>query len=100
MGEERAIYVVIALASLPVVIASLLHGGALDSGATISLLLVTLALVGLLPRRRCPRLPRARVHPRRARRWHGLRTDPGRGSDRARMPRAPALDRDRTWRSR
>ena len=46
--EERIIYVVIALACLPVVIAAFIHGGALDGGASISLIMVVAAIVGLL----------------------------------------------------
>lgn len=46
--EERAIYVVIGLACLPVVIAAIIHGGALDGGASISLLMVVVAIGGLI----------------------------------------------------
>lgn len=63
--EERAIYVIMALAGLPVVIGVLVHGGVLDAGATISLACVVLALVGLSYRlRRHPRLPTATVRAR------------------------------------
>ncbi|MDX2089521.1 MAG: hypothetical protein SFX73_16830 [Kofleriaceae bacterium] len=67
--EERAIYVVIGLACLPVVIAAFIHGGALDGGASISLLMVVLALGGLsglakhnFRRKRAGRIPRAQLH--------------------------------------
>jgi hypothetical protein len=69
--EERAIYIIIAAACLPVVIGALMHGGALDVGATISLIIVVVALVGLVGlwirshRDRGPRVPRARIHGRR-----------------------------------
>jgi len=71
--EERIIYVVIALACLPVVIAAFVHGGSLDGGASISLIMVVVAIVGLLGiaahrlrDRRDARLPSARVRLRRA----------------------------------
>jgi hypothetical protein len=66
--EERAIYVVIGLACLPVVIAAFVHGGALDGGASLSLLMVVVALGGLIGlawhkhRRRREVIPRAQLH--------------------------------------
>jgi hypothetical protein len=69
--EERAIYLVIALAAIPVLIGVAIQGDAIDAGATISLGCVVLALIGLLQLRRA-RLPkviarRATGTPRRPR---------------------------------
>jgi hypothetical protein len=62
--EERAIYIITALAGLPVVIAVLLDRGILDAGSTISLACVVLAVLGLTLQRRGPRLPRATLRAR------------------------------------
>ena len=61
--EERAIYLVVALAGLPVLIALWVEGGTLGAGETISLGCVLIAGVGLRLRRR-PRLPRATLRAR------------------------------------
>ena len=66
--EERAIYVIITIACLPVVVAVLLEGGAFDGGASLSLMMAIDALVGLAGlglhglRGRRRRLPHARIH--------------------------------------
>lgn len=76
--EERAVYVVIAAALLPVVVAALvaalraaLHEGAaaFDGGTTLSALILALAVIGLGAglRTRPARLPQVRVHRRRSR---------------------------------
>ncbi len=63
--EERDIYAIIVAASLPVVIGLLIEGGSMDGGATLSLLLVAVGVVGLLAGLRAlvaRRIPRAIVH--------------------------------------
>ena len=68
--EERAIYIIITAALLPVVVAALARGGvSLDGGTTLSFLIVALGVVGLATGVRAmrSRLPRARVHRRRPR---------------------------------
>lgn len=65
--EERAIYAIIAMAVSPVVIGLLIQGGVIDGGATLSILVVVAALVGLLTTfglLRRKRIPAARVHTR------------------------------------
>lgn len=68
--EERGIYAIIIAASAPVVISFAIEGGVLDGGATLSLLLVVLGLVGLFASviaavrmRLRGRLPKATVRP-------------------------------------
>jgi len=63
--EERDIYAIIVAATLPVVIGLLIEGGSMDGGATLSLLLVAVGVIGLLAGLRAfvaRRLPRAIVH--------------------------------------
>jgi hypothetical protein len=65
--EERAIYLIIMIALSPVIVAALYHhGAAMDSGTTLSFLIVALGLIGLATGVRAmrSRLPRARVHRR------------------------------------
>lgn len=65
--EERAIYAIIAMAVSPVVIGLLIEGGVIDGGATLSILVVVAALVGLLTTfglLRRKRIPEARIHTR------------------------------------
>jgi hypothetical protein len=65
--EERAIYAIIALAVSPVIIGLLIEGGVVDAGATLSILVVVGALVGLLTTfglLRRKRTPTVRVHTR------------------------------------
>jgi hypothetical protein len=66
--EERDIYAIMVAASLPVVIGLLIEGGSMDAGATFSLALAVLGVLGLLTglvagarALRRPRLPRARL---------------------------------------
>lgn len=67
-GEERAIYVIMAVAVVPILIGALIHGGAFDGGETLALGVVVAAAVGLLARLLTrPSLPRARVHSSRSR---------------------------------
>ncbi len=66
--EQRAIYIIIMVALSPVVGAALDRSGAeIDSGTTLSLLLVVLGVIGLAAGVRAKRfrLPRAQVHRRR-----------------------------------
>ena len=46
--EERHIYAIVVAASLPVVFAIAVDGGAMDGGATLSLVLTVLGVVGLI----------------------------------------------------
>lgn len=65
--EERDVYIIIMVALSPVVVAALYHGGAaVDSGTTLSILIVALGAIGLATGVRAMRskLPRARVHRR------------------------------------
>jgi hypothetical protein len=63
--EERAIYLVMALAGLPVLIALCIEGGTIGAGETISLACVVLAMIGLSYRlRRTRRLPKATLQAR------------------------------------
>ena len=62
--EERAIYAIIIGAMLPVVIGLTLEGATIDGGGAISLLLVSLGVVGLVASVRAlvrSRVPRARA---------------------------------------
>jgi hypothetical protein len=68
--EERAIYIIIAVALSPVVVSALINSDAeIDGGTTLSFLIVALAVIGLaaVVRAMRTRLPRARVHRRRPR---------------------------------
>ena len=66
--EERGIYIIIVAASLPVVAAFMIERLEIDSGATLSLVLMIVGLTGLLagiaPLRKAitRRLPRAHIH--------------------------------------
>jgi hypothetical protein len=66
--EERDIYWIITLASLPVVVGFLIERHEIDGGGTLSLILVVLGVIGLLTGLRVfgarRRLPRAIVHSR------------------------------------
>ena len=57
--EERAFYAILIVATLPVVIGVIAAGAYLDTGATISLGVVVLALAGLCAGIRRDKLPRA-----------------------------------------
>ena len=63
--EERAIYVIIAMALSPIVIGVLLRGGGeIDAGMTMSFGLVVLAVIGIVASIRAirrDRIPRARA---------------------------------------
>lgn len=62
--EERAIYAIVIAAMLPVVIGLTLEGSSIDGGGAISLLLVSLGVVGLVASVRAllrSRVPRARA---------------------------------------
>lgn len=68
-AEERAIYWIVTLAILPVVVGIFIDGGTIDGGGTLSLVLVSLGVIGLVTGLRIftrSRLPRARVHRRRS----------------------------------
>ncbi len=67
--EERGIYAIITMASLPVVLGLLLEGGSMDGGTTLSLVLVVLGVTGLIAGLVAgaralsrPKIPRATVH--------------------------------------
>ena len=63
--EERAIYIIITAALLPVVASALIQDSVdLDGGTTLSFLIVALGVAGLVTGVRAmrSRLPRARVH--------------------------------------
>ncbi len=65
--EERAIYWIITIAISPVVIGLLLKRTVIDAGGTLSLILVSLGIVGLLAGLRAftaSRVPRARIRRR------------------------------------
>lgn len=69
--EELGIYAIIVAASAPVVIGLAIEGGEIDGGATLSLVLVVLGVVGLIAGVAAairafvkPRLPVATVHRR------------------------------------
>ena len=60
--EERAIYAIVIAAMLPVIIGLAVEGNAIDGGGAVSLILVSLGVVGLVASLRAilrPRLPRA-----------------------------------------
>jgi hypothetical protein len=62
--EERAIYAIVIAAMLPVVVGLTLEGATIDGGGAISLLLVSLGVVGLVASVRAllgSRVPRARA---------------------------------------
>lgn len=67
--EERAIYAIVVAAMLPVIIGLGVEGNAIDGGGAVSLILVSLGVVGLVASIRAvlrPRLPRASARfPRR-----------------------------------
>jgi len=67
--EERAIYLIILASIAPVVIALVIDRGAVDSGGTLSLILGSFGVVGLLAGLRAvqSRLPRARAVSKRER---------------------------------
>ena len=68
--EERAIYIIIAVALSPVVVSALINSDAeIDGGTTLSFVIVALAVIGLATGVRAmrARLPLARVHRRRPR---------------------------------
>lgn len=61
-SEERAIYRLVAVVTIPVVLGVLVAGGHFGSGPTISVGILVLALAGLGQLRRCNhRIPRAKV---------------------------------------
>jgi hypothetical protein len=66
--EERAIYVIIVLACLPILIALAVQQRAIDGGNVLILILVSLGALGLAAGVRAwlgGKLPRARIHRRR-----------------------------------
>jgi energy-converting hydrogenase Eha subunit H len=79
--EERAIYLVLAIVGTPIAMAALATGDAFDTGPTLSLVCIALAVVGLLHLARRPmRIPRAELRAatrgRRADRAAGNRHPP------------------------